>query len=125
MIRHSVRALCAASLVIAPLALSTPAQAVTCTVNGFPRSATNLTGTPGSDYIRCASVPANHSVDGLGGSDYIVIDGSVGTMAAVRGNTGNDYLQIGGNNAGVVDGGLGTDFCRVATGNLPINCEAG
>lgn len=123
MIRHTVRALCAASLIVAPLALSSPAQAVTCTVNGVPRSATHLTGTAGSDFIRCASVPANHSVDGLGGSDYIVIDGLVGPMAAVRGNTGSDFIRVGGN-AGVVDGGPGVDFCRVGAGNLPINCEA-
>ncbi|MDT9690126.1 hypothetical protein Q5762_17630 [Streptomyces sp. P9(2023)] len=124
MIRHTVRALCAASLVIAPLALSiTPAQAVTCTVNGVPRTATNLTGTPGSDFIRCASVPAGHSVDGLGGNDFIAVDGLVSPMASVRGNTGSDFLRVNGN-AGVVDGGPGSDFCRVATGNPPINCEA-
>ncbi|MFD7325214.1 hypothetical protein ACFV9D_29655 [Streptomyces sp. NPDC059875] len=124
MIRHAARALCAASLLIAPLALSTPAHAVvTCTVNGFPRTATNVTGTPGSDFIRCPSIPTGHSVDGGGGSDYIVVDGDVASGAEVRGNIGNDYLRISGNNAGIVNGGLGLDYCRVASGTAPINCE--
>ncbi|MGW6570250.1 hypothetical protein [Streptomyces sp. NPDC054975] len=122
MIRHIARALCAASLIVAPLALSSPAQAVTCTVNGFPRTADNLTGTPGSDFIRCASVPTGHSVDGLGGNDYIVVDGLVSSGATVSGNTGSDFLRVG-SNAGTVDGGPGFDFCRVGTGTPPVNCE--
>ncbi|UYQ65131.1 hypothetical protein [Streptomyces peucetius] len=54
MIRHIVRALCAASLVIPPLALSSPAHAVTtCAVNGRPVTGTTVNGTPGHDLIRC------------------------------------------------------------------------
>ncbi|MFF8606254.1 hypothetical protein ACF06X_09970 [Streptomyces sp. NPDC015346] len=143
MIRHTVRALCAASLIVAPLALSTPAHAVTCTVNGFSRTATHLTGTAGNDYIRCASIPAGHSVDGLGGNDYISVTGTVAQGAEVRGGTGNDYMQVSTNNGlvagnegddyiqvntnnGVVSGGAGTDSCQVASGNAPqADCEVG
>ncbi|QGZ51515.1 hypothetical protein GPZ77_26855 [Streptomyces sp. QHH-9511] len=124
MIRHAVRALCAASLIVTPLALSTPAHAVTCTVNGIPRTATNLTGTAGSDYIRCTSIPSAHSVDGLGGSDYIVVTGTVAQGAAVRGGAGSDYLQVNVNN-GTVSGGEGIDYCRVSSGNPPqSDCES-
>ncbi|MFF3314093.1 hypothetical protein ACFYV5_01100 [Streptomyces sp. NPDC003035] len=123
MIRHTVRALCAASLIVAPLALSTPAHAVvTCTVNGFPRTANVVTGTAGNDYIRCDSLPPMHGVDGLGGNDYIIIDGTVASGAFVFGNAGSDYLRVNVNN-GSVNGGTGNDFCRVATGNPPVNCE--
>ncbi|MFF8379368.1 hypothetical protein ACF07V_24935 [Streptomyces sp. NPDC015661] len=145
MIRHTMRALCAATLVIAPVALTaTPAHAVaSCRVNGIAVSSTNVVGTAGSDYITCGSLAAGDQVNGLGGSDYIRIDGSVGGGAVVRGGTGqdyvlvigsvgpmaqvlgeadNDYLRVGPN-AGAVNGGTGLDVCRVASGNPPVNCE--
>ena len=145
MIRHTVRALCAASLVIAPLALSTPAHAATaCTVNGVPRIADPMThtisGTTGSDFISCPSVDAGDIVNGLGGSDYITVSGTVAgdvvgdlgadylttgnvaTTGRVLGGPGNDFLRTG-SNARLVDGGLGFDFCRTAGGNPPVNCE--
>ncbi|WP_406863691.1 hypothetical protein ABZO31_25975 [Streptomyces sp. HUAS MG47] len=142
MIKHTVRALCAASLVIAPLALSTPAHAaVTCTVNGAPVSADIVNGTAGPDFIRCGAVPSFNAVQGLGGDDYIVITGAVAGLVAggdgrdfvtadagttgtgaVNGNAGNDFLRVGPN-AGSVNGGLGIDFCRVASGNPPVSCE--
>jgi hypothetical protein len=80
------------------------------------------------------------SVDGLGGSDYIVINGLVaGTVAGgaggdsitanagttatgrILGGADGDFI-FAGPNAGTVDGGLGADFCRVVSGNPPINC---
>ncbi|WP_406063218.1 hypothetical protein OG462_32785 [Streptomyces sp. NBC_01077] len=144
MITHTMRALCAATLVIAPVALTaTPAYAATsCRVNGVAVNAQNIVGTPGADYITCGSVPNGDSVNGQGGADYIVITGTVGgtvrgsaggdyiqvygsvtSTGAVRGDEGNDYVRVGAN-GNVVDGGLGTDFCRVASGNPPVNCES-
>ncbi|MFF8845230.1 hypothetical protein ACF08N_21340 [Streptomyces sp. NPDC015127] len=143
MIRHTVRALCAASLVIAPLALSTPAHAVTCTVNGRTVTSQNVDGTPGSDLIRCASVPEGHSVNGLGGNDrititntvsgvvegnagydYVTVGGEVTSTGRIRGNAGSDYLQVNVNN-GVVNGGDGSDYCQVGSGTgTVVNCEA-
>ncbi|MGW6398574.1 hypothetical protein [Streptomyces sp. NPDC055134] len=139
MIRHIARALCAASLVIAPLALSSPAQAATdCTVNGVLKSG-NVNGTAGSDYIVCSSVDSGNTVNGLGGSDYIAITGIVN--GDVKGGAGSDYVQVNNvsptgqvlgesesdflraaNNLGVVNGGSGFDVCRVTSGNVPISC---
>ncbi|MFF2505737.1 hypothetical protein ACFVTY_20450 [Streptomyces sp. NPDC058067] len=141
MIRNIARALCAASLVIAPIALSSPAQAATaCTVNGIPVTSSNVTGTPGSDFIQCSTVNSGDTVNGLGGNDYIVTGSVAGT---VRGGSGSDYIQTNsvsptgqvlgesesdfirtGFNLGVVNGGTGIDVCRVAGGNPPVNCEA-
>ncbi|MEU7010236.1 hypothetical protein [Streptomyces sp. NPDC046332] len=140
MIRHAVRALCAASLLIAPFALSTPAHAVSCTVNGVPVSGSVVNGTAGPDFIRCDGPPSFEAVQGLGGNDHIVItsavaglvaggdghdyitvDAGVTSGGAVTGNAGSDFIRVGPN-AGVVDGGLGLDFCRVASGNPPVNC---
>ncbi|MFG2333271.1 hypothetical protein ACGFMM_27115 [Streptomyces sp. NPDC048604] len=163
MIRHTARALCAASLVLAPLALSTPAHAVTaCTVNGVPASGPVVNGTAGADFIQCASVDPGHVVNGLGGADYIVLTGPVGGTVdagagrdsvtaraasvisgtvtggadadyiqvqgviaaggAVRGDTAGDYVIVNASQ-GTTDGGPGLDFCRVGSGNPPINCE--
>lgn len=150
MIRHTMRALCAATLVIAPIALTaTPAHAATsCTVNGVPRTADPMThtisGTAGSDFISCPTVEAGDRVNGLGGNDYITVSGVVAgevigdlgadylttgnvtstmiTTGKVLGGPGNDFLRTG-LNAGVVDGGLGWDYCRTAGGNAPLNCE--
>lgn len=137
MIRHAMRTLCAATLVAAPLALTaTPAQALTsCTVNGRPVSGTTVSGTAGSDNISCGALALGDSVNGLGGSDYIVINGIVagtvdggaggdfitanaGTTANGRilGGADGDFILVGPN-AGTVDGGLGSDFCRIASGN--------
>ncbi|MEU4068229.1 hypothetical protein AB0F25_38535 [Streptomyces wedmorensis] len=142
MIGHTMRALCAATLAIAPVALTaTPAHAVTsCRVNGVTVSAQNVVGTPGPDYITCGSVPDGDTVNGQGGADYIIVTGSVGgtvrgsagadyiqvdgpvtATGAVRGDDGNDFIRVGAN-GNVVDGGLGVDFCRVASGNPPVNC---
>ncbi|MER5206122.1 hypothetical protein [Streptomyces sp. NPDC002825] len=141
MIRHAARALCAASLIVTPLVLSTPAHAATtCRVNGITVTGTNITGTPGSDYITCNSVDVMNTVNGLGGNDYISIattssgavlggDGgdyvTVGTVVSgvVDGGPGNDYLRVGTNNS-TVSGGTGWDVCRVSAGNPPVNCEA-
>ncbi|WP_137992675.1 hypothetical protein [Streptomyces vilmorinianum] len=141
MIRHAARALCAASLVIAPLALSTPAHAVTtCRVNGVTVTGGTINGTAGSDYITCATVPAGDTVNGLGGDDFIQVTGTVagtvtggagrdyvtvGTVAgtgSVLGDTENDYLRVG-TNGNIVNGGAGLDFCRVGTGNPAAGCE--
>lgn len=141
MIRHTVRALCAASLVIAPLAIGSPAHAVTsCTVNGIAVSAGTVNGTPGSDLIRCTTVNAGDTVNGLGGNDNISITGAVdGTVDAgagsdyitvgnvtttgdVLGGTGNDFIRTAANN-GLVDGDGGFDYCVVSSGNSPVNCE--
>ncbi|MFI8828497.1 hypothetical protein [Streptomyces sp. NPDC053431] len=143
MIRHTMRALCAATLVIAPIALTaTPAHAVSCTVNGRPVSGGTVQGTDSADYIQCGAVALNEHVNGLGGADYIVINGVVsgtvdggaggdyitagaGTSAtgSILGNIGNDFLRVGPN-AGTVDGGAGSDFCRVSSGNPPTPpCE--
>ncbi|AJF67844.1 calcium-binding protein [Streptomyces vietnamensis] len=139
MIRNAARALCAASLIVTPLVLSTPAHAaVGCQVNGVPAPGPNITGTSGSDYITCTSINSMDTISGLGGNDYISVgtssgqvlggDGSdyirVGTVAAgqVNGGLGNDYIRVDTNNA-TVSGGLGTDYCRVGTGNPPISCE--
>ncbi|MGX1674529.1 hypothetical protein [Streptomyces sp. NPDC055400] len=139
MIRLTARALCAASLVIAPLTLSSPAQAATsCTVNGIPVSSGTVNGTAGSDFIQCSTVSAGDTVNGLGGNDYIVTGVVAGT---VEGGTGSDYIQTNnisstgrvlgdsesdyirtGTNLGVVDGGLGFDVCRVSGGNPPVSC---
>ncbi|MFJ7069120.1 hypothetical protein [Streptomyces sp. NPDC101115] len=142
MIRHTLRALCAATLVIAPLALTaTPAHAVTsCRVNGVPVTGQSVIGTPGADYITCGSVASGDLVRGEGGADYIVVTGTV--AGAVRGNTGGDHIRVDGSvapggevhggdgndflvvgtNAGSVDGGTGVDYCRVGSGNPPVNC---
>ncbi|MFE5024946.1 hypothetical protein ACFRAO_16795 [Streptomyces sp. NPDC056656] len=140
MIRHITRALCAASLVIAPLALSSPAQAATnCTVNGVPKSG-NVNGTAGSDYIVCSSVDSGNTVNGLGGSDYIAVTGVVN--GTVKGGAGSDYVQVNNVsptgqvlgesegdflraaiNLGLVNGGTGFDVCRVSGGNRPLSCE--
>ncbi|MEV4428624.1 hypothetical protein ACN9M0_28375 [Streptomyces sp. R-07] len=146
MIRHTMRALCAATLVIAPVALTaTPAHATTtCRVNGITVSSTNVVGTAGADYITCGSLAPGDQVSGLGGADYILIGGNVGSGAVVRGGTGGDYITVNGSvapmgqvlgeadgdyirvgpNAGAVNGGTGFDLCRVASGNPPVNCEA-
>ncbi|MFF5971398.1 hypothetical protein ACFY7C_07690 [Streptomyces sp. NPDC012769] len=146
MIRHTMRALCAASLVIAPLALAAaPAHAATCTVNGVSRTGAAVTGTAGPDYIVCSGVVSGDTVNGLGGDDYIHIEGQVaGTVLGgdgrdyisapdgvaggmtstgrVLGEAGNDYIRTGPN-AGVVNGGTGFDYCRVTSGNPPVSCE--
>ncbi|MBT2440012.1 hypothetical protein J7E93_07735 [Streptomyces sp. ISL-36] len=111
MIRHTVRALCAASLVIAPLALSTPAHAATaCTVNGMPRPDGDVNGTPGDDYIRCSSVDPEDTVDGLGGADTFVLTGPVG--GTVAGGLGRDYFEVtsSGSVSGVLGGGPDADY---------------
>ncbi|MET9677184.1 hypothetical protein ABZY68_29445 [Streptomyces sp. NPDC006482] len=115
MIRHIARALCAASLVIAPLALTvTPAHAVTtCTVNGFPVTGTVVSGTAGSDFIRCASVAGGDQVNGLGGSDTIVVTGSVAGL--VTGGPGTDYLSTPGTISGTVSGGDAADYLTAGT----------
>ncbi|MDV5148993.1 hypothetical protein R1T08_33865 [Streptomyces sp. SBC-4] len=115
MIRHTARALCAASLVIAPLALSvTPAHAVTtCTVNGFPVTGTVVSGTPRSDVIRCASVANGDQVNGLGGSDTIIVTGSVAGL--VTGGPGADYLSTPGTISGTVSGGDAADYLTAGT----------
>ncbi|MGW8766026.1 hypothetical protein ACWGN5_26400 [Streptomyces sp. NPDC055815] len=145
MIRHTMRALCAATLVIAPVALTaTPAHAVaSCRVNGIAVNSSNVVGTAGADYITCGPLAPGDVVDGLGGGDYIRIGGNVGGGAVVRGGTGRDYLRVEGSvgpmaqilggddsdyivvgpNAGAVNGGTGFDFCRVSSGNPPVNCE--
>jgi len=139
MIRNTVRALCAASLIIAPLALSSPAEAATsCRVNGFLVTSGTVNGTPGSDFIQCSTVNAGDTVNGLGGNDYIVTGDVAGT---VRGGSGSDYLQVNnvsptgqvlgdsendyirtGINQNIVDGGGGFNVCRVAGGNPPTHC---
>lgn len=147
MIRHTVRALCAASLVVAPLALSSPAHAVTsCTVNGVPRSGTTVNGTAGSDVIRCPSVNAGDTVNGLGGNDDIAIGGPVdGTVdggtgsdhitvassgsvsGVVAGNGGDDYVTVGGTvtPTGDVLGGTGNDVLRVNVNNGLVDGDGG
>ncbi|WP_418959654.1 hypothetical protein [Streptomyces tritici] len=141
MIRHTARALCAATLVIAPLALTaTPAHAVTsCTVNGSPRTPDPMThtifGTAGSDNIRCTTVDAGDTVNGLGGNDYIVVSGAVngdvaggdgsdyivtGTVfGAVAGGNGSDYIQTGAVAGGLVTGEAGNDVLRTG-GNMGV-----
>ncbi|MET7515303.1 hypothetical protein ABZS88_17885 [Streptomyces sp. NPDC005480] len=141
MIRLTARALCAASLVIAPLTLSSPAQAATsCTVNGVPVTSGTVNGTAGSDFIQCSTVNAGDTVNGLGGNDYIVVTGDVN--GTVRGGAGGDYVQVNnvspsgqvsgdsendflraGLNLGLVNGGTGFDVCRVSGGNTPLSCE--
>ncbi|MFG2642179.1 hypothetical protein ACGFYP_14565 [Streptomyces sp. NPDC048370] len=143
MIRHTLRALCAAALVIAPLALTaTPAHAATtCTVNGVTVTSANVAGTAGADFISCGTVSAGDTVNGQGGADYIIVTGNV--AGTVRGGAGRDYVQVNGSvaatgavrgdedsdfvrvgaNGGTVNGGLGFDFCRAASGNPPVNCE--
>lgn len=116
MLKNSLRALCAASLIVAPLIAASPAHAViTCTVNGMPVSGTTINGTSSSDSIRCPSVPAGHTVNGLGGSDSIVINGSV--FGSVFGGDGGDSVtvtQSGSVDAtGVVDGQAGTDSLSI------------
>ncbi|MEV4944838.1 hypothetical protein [Streptomyces sp. NPDC053755] len=114
MIRHSVRALCAASLVLAPLALSTPAHAATaCSVNGLTVPSGNVSGTVGRDYIQCSSVDAGHTVDGLAGDDTIVLTGPV--AGRVLGGTGSDYLRFGSLAplGGQADAGAGNDYVQV------------
>ncbi|CAM5330743.1 hypothetical protein ACWD5B_26590 [Streptomyces tanashiensis] len=144
MIRHTMRALCAATLVIAPVALTaTPAHAVTsCRVNGVPVTGTSVIGTPNADYITCGSVGSGDLIRGEGGADYIVVTGTV--AGAVRGNTGGDFIRVDGTvapggavdggdgndflrvatNGGTVDGGTGIDYCRVVSGAPPVNCES-
>ncbi|MFE7158988.1 hypothetical protein [Streptomyces sp. NPDC057636] len=89
-----MRTLCAAALVAAPVALTaTPAQALTsCTVNGRPVSGTTVSGTAGPDHISCGALALGDTVDGSGGSDYIVINGTV------AGGAGNDSITA---NAGL------------------------
>ena len=115
MIRHTARALCAATLVIAPLALTvTPAYAVTtCTVNGVPVTGTVVSGTAGSDFIRCASVANGDQVNGLGGSDTIIVSGSVAGL--VTGGPGADYLSTPGTISGTVSGGDAGDYLTAGT----------
>ncbi|MFI8965465.1 hypothetical protein ACIGO8_25515 [Streptomyces sp. NPDC053493] len=141
MIRHTARALCAASLIVTPLVLSTPAHAATtCRVNGVSVTGTTITGTPGSDYITCDTVDVMNVVNGAGGDDFISVGtangpvaggdgrdyitvGTVGSSGSVLGQAGNDYIRVTTNN-GSVDGGLaGLDYCRVTAGNPPTNCE--
>ncbi|MFJ8669453.1 hypothetical protein [Streptomyces sp. NPDC093600] len=114
MIRHTVRALCAASLVIAPLALSTPAHAATvCTVNGLSSPDGNVTGTAGNDYIECASVDSGDTVNGLGGADMIVLTGPVG--GTVSAGDGRDYVHVteDGTVSGTVGAGADGDYVEV------------
>ncbi|MFD5323239.1 hypothetical protein [Streptomyces sp. NPDC127092] len=143
MIRHTMRALCAASLLIAPLALSTPAQAATtCTVNGTSVTGTTINGTAGADYISCATVASGDTVNGQGGDDYIVI--TTGDLnGTVIGNAGRDYILVeqgvvngtagGGNDAdyinvnnrvsstGRIFGDLGNDYLRVNINQNVVN----
>ncbi|MEU6236998.1 hypothetical protein [Kitasatospora sp. NPDC047058] len=137
MIRQSVRALCAASVALAPLVLcATPAHAVSsCTVNGIPASGPVVSGTPGRDVIRCAYVGAGDTVSGLGGNDDIVVTGpmagtvdggpgsdrisTAGVSGTVLGADGSDFLLVNGTVAstGVVDGGAGNDYLRTGFDN--------
>ncbi|SEC21628.1 hypothetical protein [Streptomyces sp. TLI_105] len=146
MIRHSVRALCAASLVIAPVALAAaPAHAqTTCTVNGVsvsPDPMGVVNGTAGRDYIVCSEVAAGNTVNGLGGDDYIVVNGpvfghvdggtgrdyisarSVGAGGLVEGSPDSDYIVVGGTVApgGIVRGNTGNDYLSVDTNNGTTN----
>lgn len=108
-----MRALCAATLVIAPLALTaTPAHAVTCTVNGATVTADVVMGTPGNDVIRCGSVPDGHQVNGVAGNDNISIGGDVDGL--VTGGPGSDYVSVSGSlNTGTVSGNDGADYIIV------------
>ncbi|MFD3537688.1 hypothetical protein [Streptomyces sp. NPDC058664] len=123
-IGHTARALCAVSLVIAPLALAAaPAHAVTsCTVNGVPRSGPTVNGTAGSDSIVCPSVDPGHSVKGLGGDDYIVLTGT--TAGTVSGGQGRDYVTSRSNVlvTGLLQGNESSDYLvvdgRVAPGGI-------
>ncbi|MFI6843097.1 hypothetical protein ACIBJD_00295 [Kitasatospora sp. NPDC050467] len=112
MIRQSVRALCAASIALAPLALSvTPAHAVSsCTVNGVPASGPVISGTSGSDFIRCTLVGVGDQVNGLGGNDNIAVTGPM--AGTIDGGTGNDYISTAGI-TGTIAGGDGSDFVVV------------
>ncbi|MGA5196633.1 hypothetical protein [Streptomyces exfoliatus] len=146
MIRHTARALCAASLVIAPLALAAaPAHAVTsCTVNGrsAPVVMGQVNGTAGSDYIVCSSVDPGHQVNGRGGNDYIVLTGpTAGTVTGglgrdyitsrsnvvvsgvIAGNEESDYLVVDGllTASGAVRGNAGNDYLRVNVNNGTAN----
>ncbi|WP_225799108.1 hypothetical protein [Streptomyces sp. NK15101] len=147
MIRHSVRALCAASLVLAPIVLTaTPAQAATtCTLNGAsvtPDPMGVVNGTAGPDYIVCSEVAAGNAVNGLGGDDYIVLTGPVlGTVTGgagrdyitsrsnvtvsglIEGNTDSDYLVVDGllTSGGIVRGGTGNDYLKVNVNNGTAN----
>ncbi|GGT31931.1 hypothetical protein GCM10010271_39960 [Streptomyces kurssanovii] len=78
-----------------------------------------MNGTADSDFIRCATVDAGDTVNGLGGNDYIITGPVNGT---VLGGTGSDYVRTGAN-AGLVDGDDGFDYCVVASGSEPVNCE--
>ncbi|MFD0276292.1 hypothetical protein ACFVHB_20650 [Kitasatospora sp. NPDC127111] len=113
MIRKTVRALCAASVALAPLVLcATPAHAVSsCTVNGIPASGPVISGTPGSDFIRCAYVGAGDTVNGLGGNDRIVVTGPM--AGTVDGGLGSDYISTDDGVSGTIIGGDGSDFIVV------------
>ncbi|MFI8324839.1 hypothetical protein [Streptomyces sp. NPDC085529] len=115
MIRHTARALCAASLVIAPLALTaTPAHAATvCRVNGVPASGPTVNGTAGDDLIECSSVDPGHTVNGLGGRDHIVLTGP--TAGTVTGGLGRDYITSRSDVvvSGVLDGNEDSDYLVV------------
>ncbi|MFB9557926.1 hypothetical protein [Streptomyces roseoviridis] len=146
MIRHSMRALCAAALVIAPIALTaTPAHAVTCTVNGATVTADVVMGTPGNDVIRCGTVPDGHQVNGVAGndsisvtgdvaglvtggpgSDHITVSGSLDT-GTVSGNDASDYIAVQGTvgPGSAVTGGLGNDILRVNVNNGTVDGAGG
>lgn len=147
MLKNSLRALCAASLIVAPLIAATPAHAVTaCTVNGMPASGPTVTGTPFSDFISCSSVDPGDTVNALGGNDRILLtgpvngsvlggdgrdsvsltqSGSVGAGGVIDGQTGNDALSIRGPVAGTVNGGAGNDSLQVGVNTGTVDGGAG
>ncbi|MFF9850303.1 hypothetical protein [Streptomyces litmocidini] len=133
-----MRALCAAPLVIVPVALAAaPAHAqTTCTVNGVsvsPDSMGVVNGTTGNDYIVCATVESGTTVNGLAGDDTIVVNGpvlghvtggpgrdyisarSVGAGGLVEGSPDSDYIVVSGtvSPGGIVRGNTGNDYLRV------------
>ncbi|WP_370415458.1 hypothetical protein [Streptomyces fradiae] len=146
MMRQTLRALCAASLALAPLALgAAPAHAQTsCTVNGVPVTGPNVNGTPGSDIIVCSLVESGESVNGGAGSDYITLTGPVNGLVYggpgrdsitaqsaatvngfIVGAEDSDLIRVAGTVTNLVAGGSGNDYIQVATNEGVVTGDSG
>lgn len=77
----------------------------------------------GNDTIIIGQINAEGQVRGGPGADQITVNGPVSPKGSVLGEQGNDTLIVNGKNDGLVDGGPGTDKCRVNSGNKTQNCE--
>ncbi|GAB7101750.1 hypothetical protein JCM4814A_00640 [Streptomyces phaeofaciens JCM 4814] len=76
----------------------------------------------GSSRLRCSERPRAATTRSANPGGYTQVNRPRPDMSdALVGSADGDFVFVGPN-AGTVDGGLGSDFCRVASGNSPIDC---